>query len=124
MLALCGTPSYPVTWGVEMYDFSKSGQKDMQVNGVYEGQDGVSKRSLTASKWFIRCKMVDGEGTPNNTYLVGNKVVCFYVSSGARRGMITPHSTLPSAEQAVTLWRRPIFAHLENRLIVEPGGLR
>lgn len=80
MLALCGSPSYPVNWGVEMYDLSKLGQKDIQMNQVSEGQDGVCRRVLSAPKWFARCQIGDEGGAPNNTYLVGNKVVCFYVS--------------------------------------------
>ena len=83
MLALCGSPSYPVNWGIEMYDFSKLGQQDIQMNQVNEGQDGVCRRVLSAPKWFARCQIGDEDGAPNNTYLVGNKIVCFYVSPAA-----------------------------------------
>ena len=78
VLVLCGSASYRGGWGVQMFDLSKSGQRDIQVRQASEVVGGVCRRVLSAPKWFTRCWM--GDGTPYITRFVGNKVVCFFVS--------------------------------------------
>ena len=117
MLALYGSPSYPINWGIEMYDLSKLGQKDIQMN-----QDGVCRRVLSVPKWFARCQIEDADGTPKNTYLVGNKLVCFYVSLATFSNLsckFKPHCTEP----AVGVRRRLLPTRVENWLISDPGKL-
>ena len=78
LLALCGSAHYPEHWGVRMYDLSKSGRGDIQIQRTNEGAGRRYRRDLSTPKWFARCKI--GDGIPYNTQLVGNKVVCFFVS--------------------------------------------
>ena len=73
LLALIGYLSNPEGWGVEVYDFSKSGQKDMELQQVRGG----CRRVLRTSKWSAGCQI---EGALGSTYFMGNKIVCFYVS--------------------------------------------
>lgn len=79
LLALRGTAYYQEEWGAEMYDLSKSAQKDIEVLRIGEERDGRYMRVLSTPKWFGPCQM--GAEIPSNTFLVGNNVVCFYVSS-------------------------------------------
>ena len=78
VLVLCGSVRNPKDWGVQMFDLSKSGRRDVEVQQVSEGAGGVCRRVLPAPKWFSRCQM--GDGIPRSTRLVGNKVICFFVS--------------------------------------------
>jgi len=78
VLVLCGSERRRNDWGVQMFDLSKSGQRDIQVRQVNEGADGVCRRVLSTPKWFARCQM--GDGIPHSTLFVGNKVICFFVS--------------------------------------------
>ena len=78
VLALCGSPYLPEGWGIRMYDLSKSGQRDIQVRQVSEGAGGEYRRVISTPKWFARCQM--RYGAPHDTKLVGNNVICFYVS--------------------------------------------
>jgi len=76
VLALCGSPLFPQEgWGVRIYDLSKSGQRAQRVS---EGAGGGYRRVVSAPKWFARCQM-RGD-LPHDTRLVGDKVICFYVS--------------------------------------------
>jgi len=79
LLALCCSLSQPVGWGVRMYDLSKSGRRDIQVQQVDDGAGGGYRRVLSSPKWFARCQR-HGHGVPHEVKLVGNKVVCLYVS--------------------------------------------
>ena len=74
LLALINSPE---GWGVEAYDLSRSGQKDIQIQRVGEGQYTGCRKLLSTPKYFARCQL---EGPPNSTYFVGNKLVCFCVS--------------------------------------------
>jgi len=78
VLVLCGSERRRGDWGVQMFDLSKWGQRDIQVRQVNEGVGGVCRRILSTPKWFARCQM--GNGIPHRTLFVGNKVVCFFVS--------------------------------------------
>ena len=64
-------------WYVEVYDLSKSGQKDIQIQQVNEGQDGEYRKLLSTPKCFARWQL---EGSPDSMYFFWNKLVCFYVS--------------------------------------------
>ena len=74
LLALINSPE---GWGVEVYDLSKSGQRDILIQRVGEGQCTGYRKLLSTPKYFTRCQL---EGPPNSTYFVGNKLVCFCVS--------------------------------------------
>ena len=78
VLALCGSVHRPEGWGVQIYDLSKSGRRDIQVQPIDEGTDWGCREVLLTPKWFARCQM--GDGIPHVARLVGNKVVCFFVS--------------------------------------------
>jgi len=78
VLALCSSPDHPEDWGVEMYDLSKLGRKDVQVQEVDGKVGGGCRRVISIPKWFARCEM--GDGTLHTTQFVGNKVLCVYVS--------------------------------------------
>lgn len=78
VLALCGSAHHPRVWGVQMFDLSKSGRRDIQLQQINEGGRGGCMRVLPAPKWFARCQV--GDGIPRTTRFVGNKVVCFFVS--------------------------------------------
>lgn len=75
VLALC---AFPGGWGVRMYDLSKLGRGDIQVQQAGEG--GGCRRVLSTPKWFARRQIGIGGTIPYGTQLVGNKVVCFSVS--------------------------------------------
>ena len=76
VLALRTSPPYPAGWGVEVYDLSKSSQKDLQVQEVNEEGDIGCRKILSTPHWFVKLQM----GIATSTFLVGNKVVCFFVS--------------------------------------------
>ena len=78
LLALCGSVRYPETWGVQMYDLSKSGRRDVQLQQTSEWAGGGYRRVLSTPKWFAQCQV--GDTNPRTTRLVGNKVVYFFVS--------------------------------------------
>ena len=99
VLVPCGSERYPKDWGVQMFDLSKSDQRDIQVRQVSEGAGGVCRRVLSAPKWFARCRM--GDGTPHSTLFVGNKVICFFVSPPhvqSPRGLFNSASTVKSRQ--------------------------
>lgn len=73
-LALCGLYFVPRNWSVRMYDLRKLCRKETQNKPVGEGYE----RTLLTPKWSARCEM--GDILPNEKFLIGNKVVCFYVS--------------------------------------------
>ena len=79
ILALSGSAHHPEAWGVQMFDLSKSGRRDAQLLPDDEGMDGGFRRVLSTPKWFVRCDVL-GDGIPRSTRIVGNRVVCFYVS--------------------------------------------
>jgi len=72
LLALINSPQ---GWGVEMYDLSKLGQKDIQIQQVDEGQDAGCRKLLSTPKCFAKFQL---EGFPDAVYFVGNRLVCFY----------------------------------------------
>ena len=78
MLVLCSSPPYPNGWSVEVYDLSKSGQNNMQVLPFGGGRGNSCRRVLSTPKWSRKLQM--GDEIPSKLYLVGNKVVGFYVS--------------------------------------------
>lgn len=75
-LALRNSPQ-PEGLGVELYDLSKSGRKDIRVQQVSEEQDKGCRKMPSAPRWFHRLQM----GFANSTFLIGNKVVCLSVST-------------------------------------------
>ena len=77
LLALCGHAYFPKSWGVRMYDLSKSGRKDIRVQQASEGEGGCNM-AISTPKWFARCQM--GSKRPYDTHLFGNTVVHFVVS--------------------------------------------
>jgi len=78
LLALSCQLSRQGGWGVWMYDLSKSGQRDTQIQ--QEGP-GEGERILSTPKWFARCPRGPmGYGIPCETKLVGNKVISIYVN--------------------------------------------
>ena len=77
LLALRGSAHFPESWGVQMYDLSKSGRKDIRVQQASEGEGGCNM-AISTPKWFARCQM---EGIrPYSTHLFGNAVIHFIVS--------------------------------------------
>lgn len=78
LLALRGFVSSLEGWGVEMYDLSRSGRRDVQVREVSEGVNGICRRVLSTPKWLARYQTRDID--PFTTRLVGNKVVSVIVS--------------------------------------------
>ena len=85
ILALSGSVRRPEGWGVRMFDLSKSGRRDAQLLRDDEGVVGGCRRVLLTPKWFARCDVL-GDGIPRSTRIVGNRVVCFYVSPLCAQG--------------------------------------
>ena len=78
-LVLRGSGNFPENWGVEMYDLSKSAQKDsMQTKRVGEERDARRRKAPPTPKWFEICHSVNR--TPLRTLFIGNKVIYFSVS--------------------------------------------
>ena len=78
MLALRGRDVYEKDWNVEVYDLSKSAQRDTQAKQVDEEWDGKCRKVTQSQRWFDQFKK--GDRTPLNTFIVGNTVVRSYVS--------------------------------------------
>jgi len=77
VLELCCSPFRP-GWSVQMYDLSKSGQSDIQIQQVDDGAGGGYRRVLSTPNWSAHYPM--GHSVPHDAQLVGNKLVCLYVS--------------------------------------------
>ena len=63
---------------IEMYDLSKSAQRDIQVQQVGEKRDGGCRKVLSIPKWSNQFQ--EGGENPLGALIVGNKVVRYYVS--------------------------------------------
>ena len=107
-LALRTSPPYPEGWGVEVYDLSKSGQKDVQVQEAGEGQDKGCMKILSTPQWFDRLQL----GTASSTFLVGSKVVCLPVSMCIQTWSYDIHSCItqsgsppPGEEYRLRIWK-------------------
>jgi hypothetical protein len=75
LLALCGSVNLQ-EWDVLTYDLSKSGLRDIQQvrEGVGAECRGVFPTPRQRTRYEIR------DGFPYNTQVVGNQVLCFFVS--------------------------------------------
>ena len=104
-------------WYVEVYDLSKSGQKDIQIQQVNEGQDGECRKLLSTPKCFARWQL---DGSPDSMYFFWNKLVCFYVSLLCVQNQ-SFHIQPPCTEPGEHFWQRSFYRHLENRLNVDHG---
>jgi len=100
-------------WGVDVYDLSRSGQRDIQVQQIGEGVDERRRRVLPAPKWFIPCPK--GDNIYHTMSLLGN-VVYFIVSSTTRSEMVLSYSMLLPAG-AIAFHRPRGFA---TRLDIRP----
>ena len=78
VLALCPLSVFQKKRSIEMYDLSKSAQKDIQVQQVGVEQDRRCRKVLRAPTWSDRYPK--GRGIPFATIPLGNKFVCTYVS--------------------------------------------
>ena len=81
LLALINSPE---GWGVEVYDLSKFGQKNIRIKPVYEEEEDGRRRVLSIPTWFNHPQVEDA--TPSDTFLIGRKVVYFYVSLSRIQG--------------------------------------
>lgn len=77
VLTLHSSPPLPGGFTVEMYDLSRSGQKDVRAQRVSEGEVGRTTRRILTPKWSHLFQL--GDIASNNIFLVGNKVACFHV---------------------------------------------
>lgn len=98
-------------WGVDVYDLSRSGQRDIQVQQIGEEVDESHRRVLPAPKWFIPCSKEDN--ICHTISLLGN-VVYFIVSSTTRSEMVLSYSMLLRAG-AIAFHRRGFATRLEIR---------
>ena len=80
VLALCGFTYSPEGFGVRMYDLSRSGRRGIRFQQVSEGAGESCRRVFSTPEWFVRCQVADWHRKPYSTQLVGDKVVCFFVS--------------------------------------------
>jgi len=79
VLELCCSPFRP-GWSVQMYDFSKSGQRDIQIQEVNDGAGGGYRGVLSTPNWSAQYPMEHRDSVPHEAQLVGNKLVCLDVS--------------------------------------------
>ena len=101
-----------------MYNLSKSGQRDIQIQKVSGGQGGGYRRVLSTSKWFSQYRI---GSIPNSTLLVGNKVVCFFVSPLYVQ-MLSCYIQLYTVQERPSPSSGVFSMHLENGLDVDSGG--
>ena len=81
VLTHCGWYTFPETSArgmIEMYDLSKSAQRDIQIQQVGEERDRGCRKVLSIPKWSNQFQ--EGGENPLGTLIVGNKVVRYYVS--------------------------------------------
>jgi len=111
VLALCGSAYDPEDWGVRMYDLSKSGRRNPQVQPTDERTGLGCRKALLTPRWFSRCQVRDG--IPRIIRLVGNKVVCFFVSPlfiqtrsrRIRRCIIQYQPSHPDGPHPLCIWK-------------------
>lgn len=86
LLTLLGSRSRPDLGirSVEVYDLSKFGQKNIRIKPVYEEEEDGRRRVLSIPTWFNHPQVEDA--TPSDTFLIGRKVVYFYVSLSRIQG--------------------------------------
>ena len=95
--------------GVDVYDLSRCGQKDIQMQNINGGAGKRCSRVLPVPKWFIPCYVEDG--THGSMSLLGNAAY-FIVSSTMRSKVVLSYSMLNRAG-AIAFHRRGIAKHLE-----------
>jgi len=95
--------------GVDVYDLSRSGQRDIRVQQISEGVAERRRRVLPAPKCFIPCHK--GDDTYHTMSLLGN-IVYFIVSSTTCSEVPSSYSMLLRAG-AIAFHRRGYAAHLE-----------
>ena len=117
VLALRFLP-FPEYLGVEMFDLSRSSRRDIQVQQDNEGAGRRCKRILLTPKWLFRCR--PGDGKPFVTRLVGDNLVCVFVSPLCVQKVHVFNVALYIAP-AVTLGRSVFATHPEIRPNVNPG---
>ena len=103
--------------GVDVYDLSRSGQRDIQVQHIGEGVEEGRRRVLPAPKWFIPCPK--GDNIYHSMSLLGN-VAYFIVSSNIRSEIVFSYSMLLRAG-AIAFHRRGFATRLEIRPDINRG---
>ena len=97
--------------GAEMFDLSASCRIDVQVQQVGEGVDGKCERVLSTPKWSFRCPL--GDARFHFTRLVGDNVICFFVSPLSAQKVHASYSMLRHTVAATTPCWNVLATHLE-----------
>ena len=85
---------------VEMFDLSASCRRDVQAQQVGERAGGRCERVLSTPKWSFRYPL--GDGISYTTRLVGDSVVCFFVSPLSAQKVHASYSMLRHTGAVVT----------------------
>lgn len=103
-------------WGVDVYDLSRSGRRDIRVQRIGEGAGGSCKKVLPTPRWFIPCP--EGDGFRKSMSLLGN--VVYFLVSPLYVQKWSPYSILRRTGY-IALYRREFATHLEIGPNINPG---
>jgi len=103
--------------GVDVYDLSRCGQKDIQMQNIDGGAGGRCSRVLPNPKWFIPCNR--GDSIHRSMSLLGN-VAYFIVSFTMRPKVVLSYSMLHRAG-AIASHRKGFAKHLEIGPVTNRG---